>query len=119
MENNNKKLLNALKGDSHIIPPLWLMRQAGRYLPEYKETRLAAGSFLNLCYTPKLAAEVTLQPLKRFDLDGAILFADILLIPNSLGLKLDFKEGEGPVLETVNNLIDIENLITGKKFTTF
>ena len=115
MENNNKKLLNALKGDNHIIPPLWLMRQAGRYLPEYKETRLAAGSFLNLCYTPKLAAEVTLQPLKRFDLDGAILFADILLIPNSLGLKLNFKEGEGPVLETVNNLIDIENLITGEK----
>ncbi len=110
MPNNNKKILNSLKGEIFKSPPVWLMRQAGRYLPEYKDTRLKAGSFLDLCYNPKLASEVTLQPLKRFNLDGAILFADILLIPNSLGLKLDFKEGVGPLLETVNDRKDILSL---------
>ena len=87
MINSNKKLLSVLKGEKFDVPPVWLMRQAGRYLPEYKKTRLVAGSFLDLCYNPKLAAEVTLQPLKRFDLDAAILFADILLIPNALKNK--------------------------------
>ena len=93
MINSNKKILGVINGNKYANPPVWLMRQAGRYLPEYKKTRQLAGSFLDLCFNPKLAAEVTLQPLKRFDLDGAILFADILLIPNSLGLKLVFKEG--------------------------
>ena len=90
MISTSKKLLSVLKGERYDVPPVWLMRQAGRYLPEYKKTRLIAGGFLDLCYNPKLAAEVTLQPLKRFDLDGAILFADILLIPNALGLNLEF-----------------------------
>ena len=110
MEHLNKSLLNVLKGHKPNNPPVWLMRQAGRYLPEYKATRALAGNFLDLCYNPKLAAEVTLQPLKRFNLDGAILFADILLIPNALGLKLKFEEGAGPLLETIKNLNDVQKL---------
>jgi uroporphyrinogen decarboxylase len=77
------------------------MRQAGRYLPEYRETRGRAGSFLDLCYNPELAAEVTLQPIRRFDLDAAILFSDILVIPDALGQKVTFVEGRGPVLEAL------------------
>ena len=111
MIKNNKKLLAVLNGEKFKVPPVWLMRQAGRYLPEYKNTRVLAGGFLDLCYNPKLAAEVTLQPLNRFDLDGAILFADILLIPNALGLKLEFREGEGPILETVNDHSDVLKLL--------
>ena len=90
--------------------PVWLMRQAGRYLPEYRELRGQAGSFLSLCYNPVLAAEVTLQPLRRFDFDAAILFSDILVVPHALGLKLDFVEGEGPRLETVDDMAGIEAL---------
>lgn len=86
------------------------MRQAGRYLPEYREVRAKAGSFLDLCYNPKLAAEVTLQPLKRFDLDAAILFADILVVPHAMGLGLRFAEGEGPVLETVRDRAAVQRL---------
>ena len=106
----NKILLKTLLGYKSKTTPIWLMRQAGRYLPEYKETRKKAGSFLDLCYNPKLATEVTLQPLRRFDLDGAILFADILLIPNALGQNLEFIEGRGPVLEPIKNFSDFKLL---------
>ncbi len=91
MKRIHKPLLKVFKGYKSKSPPIWLMRQAGRYLPEYKATRALAGSFLDLCYNSKLASEVRLQPLKRFNVDGAILFADILLIPNALGLKLKFE----------------------------
>lgn len=90
-----------MNGEVQAIPPIWFMRQAGRYLPEYRELRAKAGSFLNLCFNPQMAADVTLQPLRRFDLDAAILFADILLIPDALGQSLSFEEGEGPVLDPV------------------
>ena len=95
---SGSKFLRALAGELSAIPPIWFMRQAGRYLPEYRELRAKAGSFLDLCYNPELAAEVTLQPIRRFDLDAAILFADILLIPHALGQELSFVEGEGPRL---------------------
>ena len=103
--------MNVLSGKSYDVPPIWLMRQAGRYLPEYKETRKRAGNFLNLCYTPELATEVTLQPINRFGFDASILFSDILVIPDALGRKVRFVEGEGPRLdpisvEEINYLID-------------
>jgi len=90
--------------------PMWFMRQAGRYLPEYRAVREKAGSFLDLCYNPELAAEVTIQPLRRYDLDAAILFADILVVPHAMGLPLKFAEGEGPVLGTVRSMEDLERL---------
>ncbi len=94
----SKPLLDVLAGRRHAPPPIWMMRQAGRYLPEYRRIRQQAGSFLNLCFNPKLAAEVTLQPVRRFGFDAAILFADILLVPYALGQELSFVEGEGPRL---------------------
>ena len=93
--------LRALSGETLSKPPLWLMRQAGRYLPEYRELRAKAGGFLDLCYNPQWAAEVTLQPIRRFGFDAAILFSDILVIPHALGQKLWFAQGEGPRLEPV------------------
>src|SRR6266487_7003200 len=95
----NDTLIRALFRQPTAYTPVWLMRQAGRYLPEYNETRRRAGSFLALCKTPSLAAEVTLQPLERYPLDAAILFSDILTIPDAMGLGLYFAEGEGPRLE--------------------
>ncbi|TCR68939.1 uroporphyrinogen decarboxylase [Bosea sp. BK604] len=95
--------LRALSGEILAKPPLWLMRQAGRYLPEYREVRAKAGSFLGLCYNPDLATEVTLQPIRRFGFDAAILFCDILVVPHALGQKLWFVEGEGPRLEPVGD----------------
>jgi uroporphyrinogen decarboxylase len=96
-----KAILEVLNGSQPWRRPVWFMRQAGRYLPEYQEVRKRAGSFLELCYAPELASEVTLQPLRRFDLDAAIVFADILLVPQALGCELSFREGEGPVLSRV------------------
>src|SRR5215470_2906220 len=95
---STKPLLNVLNGQRQSVPPIWLMRQAGRYLPEYRELRTKAGSFLKLCLTPELASEVTLQPIRRFGFDGAIIFSDILVIPYALGQDLSFVEGEGPRL---------------------
>lgn len=105
---SNAKFLRVFEGEVFDVPPIWFMRQAGRYLPEYRELRAKAGSFLDLCFNPDLASEVTLQPIRRFDLDAAILFADILLIPDALGQKLRFQEGEGPLLEPVKDMGDIE-----------
>ena len=93
-----KPLLRVLAGEAVWPPPMWLMRQAGRYLPEYRELRREAGDFISLCTTPRLASEVTLQPIRRYGFDAAILFSDILMLPWALGYGLAFKEGEGPVL---------------------
>ena len=97
----DKVVLRALRGEALEIPPIWMMRQAGRYLPEYRALRAKTKSFLELCLTPDLAEEITLQPIRRFGFDAAILFADILLVPHALGQKLWFQEGEGPRLEPV------------------
>src|SRR6478736_3773516 len=107
---SGKALLDVLAGRRPERRPIWFMRQAGRYLPEYRAVREKAGSFLDLCYSPELAAEVTLQPLRRFDIDAAILFADILVVPNAIGLTLKFEEGEGPVVGTVRNGKDVADL---------
>lgn len=96
-----KLLLRALAGETLPVPPIWMMRQAGRYLPEYRATRAQAGDFLKLCYNSDLAAEVTLQPIRRYGFDAAILFADILLLPQALGADLWFETGEGPRLSTI------------------
>ncbi|WP_411816780.1 uroporphyrinogen decarboxylase [Hyphococcus sp. DH-69] len=102
------KFIRVFEGDVPSVPPMWFMRQAGRYLPEYRELRSKAGSFLDLCYNSDLAAEVTLQPVRRFDLDAAILFADILLIPHALGQDLRFVAGEGPRLSPVVSAGDLD-----------
>ena len=104
-----KPLLRVLSRQREAVPPVWMMRQAGRYLPEYRAVREKAGGFLDLCFNPKLAAEVTLQPVRRFGFDAAILFSDILVIPLALGRKLWFVEGEGPRLEP---LADAEALLS-------
>ncbi|WP_424971290.1 uroporphyrinogen decarboxylase [Dinoroseobacter sp. S76] len=101
---DRKKLLRALDGETQKVPPIWMMRQAGRYLPEYRATRAQAGDFLSLCYNSELAAEVTLQPIRRYGFDAAILFADILLIPDALGADLWFVTGEGPRLSTITDM---------------
>ncbi len=105
-----KPFLQALAGERLTPPPFWLMRQAGRYLPEYRATRADAGSFLDLCYNPRLAIEVTLQPLRRYAMDAAILFSDILVIPDALGQRVAFREGEGPVLTPIRSAGDLNGL---------
>ena len=109
-ESASKRFIRALKGEVLTPPPFWLMRQAGRYLPEYRETRGEAGGFLDLCYNPELATEVTLQPLRRYGMDAAILFADILVIPDALGQKVSFVKGEGPKLDPLNGAEDLDKL---------
>ena len=99
---SDKSLLAALRGKQLSPPPVWLMRQAGRYLPEYRELRARAPSFIEFCLTPELAAEATLQPVRRFGLDAAILFSDILTVPHALGQSVRFEEGRGPVLEPID-----------------
>jgi len=108
---SRKTILRALRGETLPTPPIWMMRQAGRYLPEYRATREKAGDFLSLCYNPDLAAEVTLQPIRRFDFDAAILFADILLVPQALGADLWFVTGEGPRLSTITTRAELDKLI--------
>ncbi|WP_424928813.1 uroporphyrinogen decarboxylase [Amaricoccus tamworthensis] len=110
MTQSNKTILRALRGEKLATPPVWMMRQAGRYLPEYRATRQTAGSFLDLCYNPDFATEVTLQPIRRYGFDAAILFADILLVPQGLGADLTFVQGEGPRLSTVQNADDFTKL---------
>jgi len=107
---DDRLLMRALRGEALPVPPVWMMRQAGRYLPEYRATREKAGDFLSLCYTPDLAAEVTLQPIRRYGFDAAILFADILLVPQALGLDLWFVAGEGPRLSTVTDAAGVDAL---------
>lgn len=106
-----KRFLKALKGDTLSPPPIWLMRQAGRYLPEYMQTRAQSKNFLHFCYSPDLAVEVTLQPLRRYGLDAAILFSDILVVPDALGQKVEFVSGHGPQLEPIKCMADLEATI--------
>jgi uroporphyrinogen decarboxylase len=99
---DDRKVMKVLAGETVYPPPVWLMRQAGRYLPEYRETRKKAGSFLDLCYTPELAEEVTLQPIRRYGFDAAILFSDILVIPDALDRNVRFEEGKGPLMTPID-----------------
>jgi uroporphyrinogen decarboxylase len=111
-----KIFVDACFGKETPYTPVWMMRQAGRYLPEYREVRKEAGSFLNLCHDPKKACEVTLQPVDRLDVDAAILFSDILVVPNEMGMELDFVEGEGPVFaKPVRDKEALDRLIGGSK----
>ena len=112
----SKIFIDACFGKKTPYTPVWMMRQAGRYLPEYMEVRERAGNFLNLCHNPKMAAEVTLQPVDIVGVDAAILFSDILVVPNEMGMKLDFVKGEGPVFEKpIKNQEDLDALIGGEE----
>lgn len=105
-----KPLLAALRGEVTTPPPIWLMRQAGRYLPEYRAVRAEAGSFMALCLDPERAAEVTLQPIRRFGFDAAILFSDILMVPHGLGQSVRFEDGQGPILDALATPRDLDRL---------
>ncbi|HEX2526353.1 MAG TPA: uroporphyrinogen decarboxylase [Geminicoccus sp.] len=105
-----KRLIRTLNGQEVDRPPFWLMRQAGRYLPEYRAIRKEVPDFLTLCYSPDLAVEVTLQPIRRYGMDAAILFSDILVVPDALGVKVAFQQGEGPVLEPIRTVEALDRL---------
>jgi uroporphyrinogen decarboxylase len=107
---SERRILRVFAGHTLTPPPIWLMRQAGRYLPEYRKVRARARDFLELCYTPELAAEVTLQPIRRFDFDAAIVFADILVVPDALNQTVRFVEGEGPRLEAIGSAAELARL---------
>lgn len=111
-EDEKNRLVSVLEGETQWPPPVWLMRQAGRYLPEYKALRAKAGSFWAMCMDPAMAAEVTLQPIRRFGLDAAILFSDILVVPFALGKTVAFEEGTGPSMEPISG---VDGLETGKQ----
>ena len=114
---NGKKFLAVLERGPLVTPPLWMMRQAGRYLPEYWETRTKAGSFWKLCMTPPLAAEVTLQPIRRFGFDAAIIFSDILVVPAALGLTVEFEAGSGPKVSAISSADRLaESVATSREF---
>ena len=108
--NAHRRFIDPLRGKALSPPPVWLMRQAGRYLPEYRAVRKDTGSFLDLCYNPKQAAEVTLQPIRRYAFDGAILFSDILVVPDALGQPVRFEEGEGPRLDPIRETAGLSRL---------
>jgi len=112
------KFIRTLAGENLQPPPIWMMRQAGRYLPEYRVVRKSAGSFLDLCFNPELASTVTLQPIERFGFDAAILFSDILVVPHALGREVRFVEGEGPRLEPIDRA-GIESLVPGNSSDAF
>src|SRR5208282_677237 len=114
MDLKMKRLLRTLRGEAVWPPPLWLMRQAGRYLPEYRAVRAKAKDFITLCKTSELATEVTLQPIRRYRLDAAILFSDILMVPWALGQGLAFREGEGPVLPPLRDAAGVAALDPGR-----
>lgn len=107
---DEKPLISVLRGKPRAVPPLWLMRQAGRYLPEYRDVRASAKSFLDFCYSPVKAAEATVQPIRRFHFDAAILFSDILVVPDAMGQRVSFESGEGPRLEPLETPEQIERL---------
>jgi uroporphyrinogen decarboxylase len=115
----SKKFLKVLSGEIQSPPPVWMMRQAGRHLPEYLEMRARARDFLDFCYTPSLAAEATLQPIRRYGMDGAILFADILLILDAMGLDVKFEKGEGPLVETIEAASDLARVKPQARPTSF
>ncbi|WP_187968954.1 uroporphyrinogen decarboxylase [Aquibium microcysteis] len=98
---DDRRMMRVLRGETLSPPPIWMMRQAGRYLPEYRATRQEAGSFLDLCYSPDFAVEVTLQPIRRYGFDASILFSDILVVPHALGRDLRFEEGRGPLMTPI------------------
>src|ERR1700741_4956034 len=116
MRTEEKLLPRALRGAAVDRHPLWLMRQAGRYLPEYREVRARAGGFLDLCFTPDFAVEVTLQPIRRFGFDAASIFSDILVLPYALGRDVRFEAGEGPRLDPLDTLEKIATLATEADF---
>ncbi|HEV2155614.1 uroporphyrinogen decarboxylase [Bradyrhizobium sp.] len=111
-----KPFIDVLSGQRQAVPPMWMMRQAGRYLPEYREVRAKAGGFLDLCFNPELAAEVTLQPIRRFGFDAAIIFSDILVIPYALGRSVRFEVGEGPRLEPLDDPAKVGTLAAHADF---